>query len=628
MYTLLLFVLSVIGLKAQNCQPPSALATYSFNDVQVILGGGGYTTSPFGWSTAAVQATFDDGPLKSLMYASGFWIGAQTQDQGLRVAVATYPLSSGADYFPGPLQLDPLDPVLEDCGLWFDRHFVVHRALVDRHKTYHECAENPECDIEQLFPLGYVTPQALLDYPGRTPGFNIEGAPFFDADGDGFYDPAAGDLPLFIGLADEPDCCYALKGDRVLLWLANDLANVHSLSQGIPLGIELEQVVYTHFSDALTAPIFMRQRVTNRSHDNYVEVYAGHFLDPDIGHYGDDQFGCDPSRDLMFFYNSDGYDDTIVEKDGSVINGWGSTIPTIGFSILSAPFASSSANQLAVTMFTDYSFAAGLPTFSPGYYNWLRGVQMNGEVMTQPDGTYYLNTGYPTGPSLLMGHDVKGVAAMPKFDFDAGTSFCTESVLFVNANTEGLPPYTATLPLASMRDSIHAAWLTCFECVPPVVRIVAEELNGGFAFVNLSDAESYSWDFGDGNTSQAPFPQHTYATSQTVTVTLTVSNACGSAFGSFELAPAVSVAESLGALPGGWSVYPNPTSGQLTVEGLRLSEGELLRVLHPTGQVAVEERITGSRISIDLEAFAPGVYLIVQHKDNGTYRQQRIMVVR
>lgn len=48
-------------------------------------------------------------------------------------------------------------------------------------------------------------------------------------------------------------------------------------------------------------------------------------------------------------------------------------------------------------------------------------------------------------------------------------------------------------------------------------------------FINSStNATSYSWDFGDGNTSTAPNPQHSYSSSGTFAVTLVASNACGS----------------------------------------------------------------------------------------------------
>ncbi|MBC7227429.1 MAG: DUF11 domain-containing protein [Thermoflexales bacterium] len=53
--------------------------------------------------------------------------------------------------------------------------------------------------------------------------------------------------------------------------------------------------------------------------------------------------------------------------------------------------------------------------------------------------------------------------------------------------------------------------------------------NGPVTFTNLSrNATAYQWDFGDGNTSTAANPVHTYAAVGTYTVVLTASNPCGS----------------------------------------------------------------------------------------------------
>ncbi|MCK6690540.1 MAG: PKD domain-containing protein, partial [Thermoanaerobaculia bacterium] len=53
--------------------------------------------------------------------------------------------------------------------------------------------------------------------------------------------------------------------------------------------------------------------------------------------------------------------------------------------------------------------------------------------------------------------------------------------------------------------------------------------NGATAtFTNTStNGVSYNWDFGDGGSSNAQNPTHTYATDGTYTVTLTATNPCG-----------------------------------------------------------------------------------------------------
>ncbi len=69
---------------------------------------------------------------------------------------------------------------------------------------------------------------------------------------------------------------------------------------------------------------------------------------------------------------------------------------------------------------------------------------------------------------------------------------------------------------------------------PPTAAFTADPTSGcapltvQFTDQSTGDITSYSWDFGDGNTSTAQNPQHTYNNPGTYTVTLTVSGAGGS----------------------------------------------------------------------------------------------------
>lgn len=46
----------------------------------------------------------------------------------------------------------------------------------------------------------------------------------------------------------------------------------------------------------------------------------------------------------------------------------------------------------------------------------------------------------------------------------------------------------------------------CFPCVPPAAQFIAESHPGGWSFWNISEADTYQWDFGDLGTSSDPFP--------------------------------------------------------------------------------------------------------------------------
>jgi PKD repeat protein len=71
-------------------------------------------------------------------------------------------------------------------------------------------------------------------------------------------------------------------------------------------------------------------------------------------------------------------------------------------------------------------------------------------------------------------------------------------------------------------------------CIPPVANFVASATSGNAPFtVNFTDQSSgsptsWSWDFGDGGSSTQRNPSHIYNAAGTYTVTLTVTNTCGS----------------------------------------------------------------------------------------------------
>lgn len=125
---------------------------------------------------------------------------------------------------------------------------------------------------------------------------------------------------------------------------------------------------------------------------------------------------------------------------------------------------------------------------------------------------------------------------------------------------------------------------------------------------NSTDANSWFWDFGDGNTSTQQNPQHSYSLGGVYNVCLIVGNNCGGDTSCTE----VNVS-GVGVDPGvelaGVKVYPNPSQngfwiGQTEVKALTLSlydaQGKLLRMLDTAAE----------KTWLDLASFAKGVYLL------------------
>ena len=87
----------------------------------------------------------------------------------------------------------------------------------------------------------------------------------------------------------------------------------------------------------------------------------------------------------------------------------------------------------------------------------------------------------------------------------------------VTCSTSGLSDTSAALQISILQ--------------PPAISSISEtHIVGQYTFTanGVSGATSYLWSFGNGNTSTAVSPTHTYASSGSYTVSLVVANACGS----------------------------------------------------------------------------------------------------
>ncbi len=96
-------------------------------------------------------------------------------------------------------------------------------------------------------------------------------------------------------------------------------------------------------------------------------------------------------------------------------------------------------------------------------------------------------------------------------------------------------------------------------------------------FTNTTtNATSYAWDFGDGNTSTEANPTHTYATGGQYEVTLTATNQCGFQSTTIEITVQSNGVEDIPGISR-FDVFPNPNSGRFTLvmEGAPQNELEL-----------------------------------------------------
>jgi hypothetical protein len=188
------------------------------------------------------------------------------------------------------------------------------------------------------------------------------------------------------------------------------------------------------------------------------------------------------------------------------------------------------------------------------------------------------------------------------------STFSNDPSIFVT--TPGEYSLTLVTNCGTVDDTIEV-----FNIAAPVANFSSTNSFYTYVFTNTSsNATSYSWDFGDGNTSNAANPLHIYAADGSYTVTLTATNSCGET-STKTLQVNVNVTSIEEAAQLAVDVYPNPTSGFTTVrvEGLNVQNLNL-KLMDLAGRVLLTKTISGQagnfETALNLTKLASGVYLV------------------
>jgi hypothetical protein len=239
----------------------------------------------------------------STIFAQELWLGGVSPGGTLKMAYQTYDRALGrATFYPGPLEAGAGAPSPEVCWQW-DRIWSVKRYEIEAHLA--DFAENQVIDNPLL---------AIMGWPGRgNPYFeSIFGfplpqdeqglAPFADIDGDGIYDPLAGDYPAIEEFAVLPE---------QLMWsVFNDLG-APWVEPSNMLGLEIQRtswVLRCSGDSPLNQTVFVRYNLINRTFEPIDSLTLGLWTDFDLGCYLDDYIGSAPEQDAFFVYNANPVD--------------------------------------------------------------------------------------------------------------------------------------------------------------------------------------------------------------------------------------------------------------------------------------------------------------------------------
>ena len=421
-----------LGSRAANCAPSTAVTDIEWNNVRALIETGGSM-----WQDRSVgRASYEvpKGGGVSVLYAGALWMGGISPDQQLKLAAIRYRFG-GNDYWPGPLTNDGTAEIpLEECVLW-DRFFTSYRQDAQQHRQYHDCLNDPDCDLALNFPEGYVMPTYFTDYPahGNT-GLNQDFylAPFYDYDQNGFYNPSSGDYPWY-DFIQEINCGerrrtdpVPLFGDETFYWIFNDKGNIHSESQGEPIGMEIRAQAFSFATnDEVNNMTFYNYVLINQGTQTLTEAYFGTWIDSDIGGHTDDYVGCDVQRGLGYAYNGNA-----IDAPSALSEGYGENPPAMGVDFFEGPYQDE--DQVDNPLTTDYNEAVdnegipyrgigigygdgivdnerfgmrkflyhnsgggpnGQPVLANEYYNYLKGFWKNGQRMAYGGNALNTSTG-------------------------------------------------------------------------------------------------------------------------------------------------------------------------------------------------------------------------------------------
>ncbi len=342
--------------KAAVCKRAQSTAELSVNNVRALINGYGNM-----WYDGSVaQYHLPKNSNTCPLFCSALWVGGTDVNDQLRIAALTFG-SSGDDYWPGPLQLNTAYVSLDVCNQ-YDKHFVISKQQVQNHMAHFRYSED---GVEVINGDFSDMEEVIANWPAHgnaSDGYSKYLAPFFDADGDGEYDPTQGDYPYYdfdnelcpqTWKANHPgQTLYSaptmeqtagivsggvmsdqvLKGDQTIWWVFNDMGNVHTETNGQPIGLEIRAQAFAFSTnDEINNMTFYSYEIINRSTYTLKDTYFSQWVDADLGYAFDDYVGCDVKRGLGYCYNGD-------ESDGPGSGSYTGIPPAVGIDFFQGPY--------------------------------------------------------------------------------------------------------------------------------------------------------------------------------------------------------------------------------------------------------------------------------------------------
>lgn len=460
--------------KAAGCLPATAQVDIDINNVRArILNGGDMWWDLNSVARYEIPKVTDQGSIrKNSMFAGAIWVGGVDVGGNLKMAAMTY-RQGGSDYFPGALDTSSGEVEQGRCKT-YDKIWKVNREDIEAFN------EDPTAITDEI-----------SSWPGNGDAFYGEPkvlAPFYDVNGDGFYDNTSGaEYPILDPTRPADRNRPEDQPDQMLFFVYNDKGNIHTETGGIPIGLELQTIAFAFATnDEVNNMTFYKTKITNRSFDEIRNCYIGQWVDADLGNYSDDYVGVDVSRNLGFCYNGDDDDEGIL--------GYGLNPPSVGTTFFEGP-RDSAGNEIGLTKFVYYNndfSVQGNPVTAEHYYGYLRGIWKDGSDITYGGNGYqtgavtsYMFPGDPTNPGewheKSAGNtpgDRRYLQSAGPFNLKPGAvNYVTVGVVWARTTTGGATGSLNLLKLAS--DKAQKLFNNKFQILdgPPAPTLAVKELD-------------------------------------------------------------------------------------------------------------------------------------------------------
>jgi len=130
---------------------------------------------------------------------------------------------------------------------------------------------------------------------------------------------------------------------------------------------------------------------------------------------------------------------------------------------------------------------------------------------------------------------------------------------------------------------------------------------------NSSGGTSWSWDFGDGNTSNLQNPTHTYTTAGNYTVCLTVTGTAGCTQSTCRNVIINNPINGLDeAKNNGITLYPNPADNFLIIHTDKIFDGGIIQIISSDGRCMKNVNVAdgSDQVTLFIEDIASGLYIL------------------